>query len=40
MPFIDTSKLKVIERKPGCIGRNFHSANMTFTQYEPVIKAA
>ncbi len=30
MPFINTSKLKVIERKPGWFGRYFHSPGMTF----------
>ena len=34
MPFIDTSKLKVIERKSGWFGRYFHSPNMTFAHYE------
>ena len=34
MPFIDTSKLPVIERKPGWRGRLFDSQNMTFAHYE------
>jgi quercetin dioxygenase-like cupin family protein len=34
MPFIDTSKLQVIERKPGWYGRYFHSPSMTFAHYE------
>ena len=34
MSFIDTSKLPVIERKPGWYGRYFDSANMTFGHYE------
>ena len=34
MSLIDTSKLPVIERKPGWHGRYFHSANMTFGHYE------
>jgi quercetin dioxygenase-like cupin family protein len=34
MPLIDTSKLPVIERKPGWQGRYFDSANMTFGHYE------
>jgi quercetin dioxygenase-like cupin family protein len=34
MAFIDTSKLKVIERLPGWRGRYFHSENMTFAHYE------
>ena len=33
MSFIDTSKLPVIERKPGWYGRYFDSANMTFGHY-------
>ena len=34
MPFVDTRKLKVIERLPGWKGRYFHSASMTFAYYE------
>ncbi|HYL35373.1 MAG TPA: cupin domain-containing protein [Bryobacteraceae bacterium] len=34
MPFVDTTKLRVIERLPGWHGRYFHSANMTFAHYE------
>ena len=34
MPFVDTSTLKAIERKPGWFGRYFHSPNMTFAHYE------
>ena len=34
MPFVDTSRLKVIERLPGWHGRYFHSANMTFAHYD------
>jgi quercetin dioxygenase-like cupin family protein len=34
MPFVDTSKLEVIERLPGWHGRYFHSANMTFAHYD------
>ena len=33
MPFVDTSKLKVIERLPGWYGRYFHSSSMTFAHY-------
>jgi quercetin dioxygenase-like cupin family protein len=33
MPLIDTSKLSVIERKPGWHGRYFNSQNMTFGHY-------
>ena len=34
MPFVDTSRLEVVERLPGWHGRYFHSANMTFAHYE------
>ena len=34
MSFIDTSKLLVIERRPGWYGRYFDSANMTFGHYK------
>ena len=34
MSLIDTSKLPVVERKPGWRGRYFNSANMTFAHYE------
>src|SRR5262245_30978364 len=34
MPFVDTNKLKAIERKPGWCGRYFHSPSMTFAHYE------
>ena len=34
MSFVDTSKLEVIERKPGWHGRYFHSPNMTFAYYD------
>jgi quercetin dioxygenase-like cupin family protein len=34
MSFVDTSKLSVIERKPGWYGRCFDSANMIFGYYE------
>jgi quercetin dioxygenase-like cupin family protein len=33
MPFIDTGKLKTIERRPGWRGRFFDSANMSFAYY-------
>jgi quercetin dioxygenase-like cupin family protein len=33
MPFVDTSKLDVVERKPGWHGRFFDSANMSFAYY-------
>jgi quercetin dioxygenase-like cupin family protein len=34
MPFIDDSKLPVVERLPGWRGRYFDSSNMTFAHYE------
>jgi quercetin dioxygenase-like cupin family protein len=34
MPFVDTNKLKAIERKPGWYGRYFESPSMTFAHYE------
>jgi hypothetical protein len=34
MPFVDTRNLNVIERLPGCYGRYFHSASMTFAHYD------
>jgi quercetin dioxygenase-like cupin family protein len=34
MPFVDTSTLEVVERKPGWYGRYFDSASMTFAHYE------
>lgn len=34
MPFVDTTKLDVIERLPGWRGRYFHSPSMTFAHYE------
>jgi unsaturated pyranuronate lyase len=34
MAFIDTTKLKVIERKPGWHGRYFDSPSMTFAHYD------
>jgi quercetin dioxygenase-like cupin family protein len=34
MPFVDTSKLNVIERLPGWHGRYFHSQNMTVAHYD------
>lgn len=34
MPFVDTTKLDVIERKPGWHGRYFQSPSMTFAHYE------
>ena len=33
MTFIDTRKLKVVERKPGWHGRHFDSPSMTFAHY-------
>src|SRR4029453_1335504 len=34
MPFLDTTGLKVVERLPGWKGRFFHTATMTFADYE------
>jgi quercetin dioxygenase-like cupin family protein len=34
MPFVDTRKLRVIERLPGWHGRYFHSPSMTFAHYD------
>lgn len=34
MSFLDTSKLKVVERRPGWLGRFFASGAMTFGHYE------
>ena len=34
MPFIDTSKLTAVEKRPGWLGRHFHSATMTFGHWE------
>ena len=34
MPFVDTNRLKVVERLPGWKARYFHSASMTFAHYE------
>jgi unsaturated pyranuronate lyase len=34
MPFLDTGDLKVVERLPGWKGRFFHTATMTFADYE------
>lgn len=34
MPFVDTTHLEVIERKPGWHGRYFHSPSMTFAHYD------
>jgi len=34
MPFVDTTTLEVIERKPGWHGRYFTSPSMTFAHYD------
>jgi unsaturated pyranuronate lyase len=34
MPFVDVSRLRVIERLPGWHGRYFHSQSMTFAHYD------
>jgi quercetin dioxygenase-like cupin family protein len=33
MPFLDTADLEAIERRPGWIGRTFHSPSMTFAHW-------
>ncbi|HKV06006.1 MAG TPA: cupin domain-containing protein [Candidatus Acidoferrales bacterium] len=40
MPFVDTGRLKVVERLPGWHGRFFHSASMTFAHYDFVSGAS
>jgi quercetin dioxygenase-like cupin family protein len=40
MPFVDTSTLDVVERKPGWFGRYFDSPSMTFAHYEFTIGSA
>lgn len=34
MPFLDTTGLKIVERVTGWKGRFFHTATMTFADYE------
>jgi quercetin dioxygenase-like cupin family protein len=34
MAFIDTEKLRVVQRLPGWYGRYFHSPSMTFAHYD------
>ena len=34
MAFVDTNRLKVVERLPGWKGRYFHTASMTFAHYD------
>ena len=34
MAFIDTEKLRVVQRLPGWSGRYFHSPSMTFAHYD------
>jgi quercetin dioxygenase-like cupin family protein len=34
MPFIDTSNLPIVSRKPGWYGRQFDSPSMTFVHYD------
>ena len=33
MPFLDTRDLEAVERRPGWVGRTFHSQHMTFAQW-------
>jgi len=34
MPFIDTSKLTAVEKRPGWLGKHFHSPSLTFGHWE------
>ena len=34
MPFVDTSKIAAVSRKPGWYGRQFDSPSMTFVHYK------
>ena len=34
MPFLDTNDIEPYERRPGWIGRTFHSPSMTFAHWE------
>ena len=34
MPFVDTSQIATVSRKPGWYGRQFDSPSMTFVHYE------
>jgi quercetin dioxygenase-like cupin family protein len=34
MPFLDTNKIDPEERRPGWVGRSFHSPSMTFAHWE------
>ncbi len=34
MPFIDTARIDVLNKRPGWRGRLFHSANNTFVYWE------
>lgn len=34
MPFIDTTALEAKEKRPGWVGRIFHSAHMTFAHWD------
>jgi quercetin dioxygenase-like cupin family protein len=33
MPFVDTRQIEPVERRPGWLGRTFHSPSMTFAQW-------
>jgi quercetin dioxygenase-like cupin family protein len=33
MPFLDTRDIAAVERRPGWLGRTFHSEHMTFAQW-------
>jgi quercetin dioxygenase-like cupin family protein len=34
VPFVDTSRLDAVERRPGWVGRYFDSPSMTFAHYD------
>ncbi|MEO8113789.1 MAG: cupin domain-containing protein, partial [Phenylobacterium sp.] len=34
MPFVDTREIAAVERRPGWLGRTFHSPSMTFIHWE------
>jgi quercetin dioxygenase-like cupin family protein len=34
MPFIDTSELTAVEKRPGWLGKHFHSPSMTFGHWD------
>lgn len=34
MPFVDTSRIATVEKRPGWRGRTFHAPSMTFVHWE------